>query len=223
MTRLLPWAASARTRALPPAPPSALVDNPRAALCALLGAVGACTPGEAPASNQLQYPALPQRAHVAELAFSAAPDVRALELNCSASELADNGLDDDCDGSIDGLPPTTLSLAYPVDAPGELRLVLSAEPSVDAGASNATGTPSSARGSTANIHRLSLAGLPQGRYRVEVARGGAETTSAATSADPSSAREVSAVFALTSLGGSRTYLVRLGAEPSRSLGNLDVR
>jgi hypothetical protein len=179
----------------------------------LLLSLAGCTSNEATTAPP-RYAPLPKTA-LQQPAFVPEPDLLAVDVTCGPKELPDNGLDDDCDGVIDasaGEPSrATLSLAYPVDTTGQLQVELVEEPASQ-GAQASVPPVTTVQGQSVMVSRLDLSSLPQKRYRVLVARRGATEQA-----------ELSAVFGLTSLGTSQTYLLRLGAEQARSLGVVELR
>jgi hypothetical protein len=147
--------------------------------------------------------------------FVPEPALVEVQLTCRPSETPDNGLDDDCDGVIDGPRGTatqlTISAAHRSEARADVRLDLT-DPAGGA-VPNLAMERTSTRGSTVSSSRLDLSALPSGRYRLTAARGGPE-------AEPA---ELSLAVSLATKDKARTYLVRLGAGETRTLGVIEVR
>ena len=183
----------------------------------------------------LKYPSLPQPAQ-ANGQFSPEPSLVEVQLACRTAELPDNGVDDDCDGTIDvllaggtarfdaapqnapgsaadaGPAPTwlTITATHRTDSPGELRLELT-----ESGGGTVPEEAirrSDAQGTEVTLRRLDISELPRGRYQVTVARAGADS-------DPA---EPSVAVSMATKGRARTYLTRLGAGESRALGAIEV-
>jgi|GEM_PF-6725463 len=137
-----------------------------------------------------------------------------VQLTCRPTDLPANGLDDDCDGAIDGAPTAasglTIVTAYRTETAGEVRLALTSE--------SGSPVPNQAlereaqRGPAVALSRLGLSDLPSGRYVVTASRAGGEV-------DPA---ELSLAVSLATVGPAQTYLVRLGAGETRTLGTIEV-
>jgi hypothetical protein len=145
--------------------------------------------------------------------------LQAVKTPCGPAELPDNALDDDCDGTIDSLPtalkPTatelTITAAQRAEIADEVRLDLTDE----AGASvpNMAIQRALSRGPAVTLSRLDLSGLPRGRYRLTASRQGPQPEPA----------ELSLAVSLATSAMAHTYLVRLGAGETRTLGAIEVR
>ena len=174
--------------------------------------VGACAPEAVPAAPP-KYPALPKPAE-ASSQFVPDASLTAAELACGPSELPENGLDDDCDGTIDranaGAIELTITTSQRTESTGEVRLGLTAE--AGGAVPEQAAQHSTSRGPAVSVNRLDLSALPRGRYRVTASRLGAEPGAA----------ELSLAVSLATKGSSHAYLLRLGAEETRTLGLIEV-
>ncbi|MFT3923483.1 MAG: hypothetical protein QM778_13185 [Myxococcales bacterium] len=177
--------------------------------------VAACSgTASAPAATP-RYPELPKPA-AAETSPRFLPEaaLQAVQLPCGASELPDNGLDDDCDGVVDSpksaASKLTISLAYRAETPGEVRLHVTSESASPV--PNLGRNPDASRGPAVAVSRLDLSALPGGRYRLSASRPGGE-------AEPA---ELSLAVSSATLRSVQTYLVRLGAGETRTLGLIEV-
>lgn len=174
--------------------------------------VGACAPEAAPAAPP-KYPALPKPA-AASSQFVPDASLTVAQLACGSSEIPENGLDDDCDGTIDsakaGAIELTITTVQRTESAGEVRLELTAE---SGGAvPEQAAQRSTSRGPAVHVSRLDLSPLPRGRYRLTASRQGAEPGAA----------ELSLAVSLATRGTSHAYLVRLGAAETRTLGLIEV-
>jgi hypothetical protein len=160
------------------------------------------------------YPALPSAADTGAGKFVADAALQAIQLVCAGSELADNGLDDDCDGAVDGAKPAaskiTLTAAYRAETPDEVSLDLTSESGGPVPELGLKAEPGG--GPAVRLSRLDLSALPRGRYRLTATRPGAEA----------SATELSLAVSSATNGSTQTYLVRLGAGETRTLGVIEV-
>ncbi len=172
----------------------------------------------------LTYPSLPEPTE-ATVQFVPEPTLVEVQLACRATELPDNGIDDDCDGAIDAsradVPGSndsaqavaallTITAAHRADGSGDVRLSLAGPTEGDAGlAIRRTVT----RGAEVTVNRLEVSALPPGRYQLTAAREGAD-------ADPA---ELALAVSLITNKSPQTYLVRLEMGEIRTLGAIEVR
>lgn len=194
----------------------------RSAVC-LLAACGACSPCSmgAPPKGPSQYAALPPVALAEQAAFEAAPGLFRIEAPCGAEESPEeNGLDDDCNGLIDERTPAynsgtaeptthnsvvSVVIAYPRAASGTARIEIDTSASPED-----TPSQTDSAGPTVQVRRLDLPALPKGHYPLRLSW---------QAADPG-APELSLSVSLATAGASQTYLVRLAAGESRTLGEI---
>lgn len=186
-------------------------------LCVL----GACAAHE-PAPTVPRHEALP--APRGDVAFAPTEQLSPLELACRAEELPRaNGLDDDCDGRVDGLeatPSVRIHLARAGAAPNALLRKAGSEEADVARATSvplgrdetAPADPASATGVQGyTLERLEVPSLPRGSYELVV------------QLTQTSAAEGALSVTVESPQGIRTYLAHLEAERPVVLGRLDVR
>jgi hypothetical protein len=193
---------------------------------------GACS--AAPPSTPLRYPELPaaRAAHAGQLLPD--PGLTAVALACDAAESSSpNGVDDDCDGVIDGAPPAasdfTIVVAHTTDPALELRIALT--DARGAAAPEASLTRGVQRGASATLSRLEITALPPGRYQVSVAQApGATPAPTGPSAGGDKPRELALGVALADRQTSHNYLASLafparepGADGARTLAVIEVR
>jgi len=181
----------------------------RLALLALPVLAAACATPAAP-RDPLRYPALPPSTAVSGPAFAPDASLVAASLACRGDEPArPNGLDDDCDGRIDGVDeqaPVSVVLAYPRALPLTVGI---AEPATEL----PQPAPRCDDESAYCTLWLTSEQLPRGTHALVLR----------VAAEPARSAPAPVVVSVRAAGKVSTYWAPLGADDhERTLGSLSL-
>lgn len=122
-----------------------------------------------------RYPALSEGAHEASVTFTPAEGALPITLPCTQAENEiDNGLDDDCNGTVDHHPltpaaPVLVTLSHSTQTDVALALTKGATDAASTGVLGRTHVCDA--GASFAVQTLRVSKLEQGRYELTLARG----------------------------------------------------